>query len=337
MDNKHKALPLGVLLVLFLLPFGCVKNSKTSIPKVQVEKFEREYSNIKFQKVDSTLYRDTEDLLIPVAIEYSNEKYYISDNGRMKVFVFDENWGLIDSIGKGAGRGPGEILGIIDFEVSGDNIWIIDGPNLAIHKFNTDGEYQDSETFEMNPSRIVSNGDQLVTLNSSPGELFSEIEGDALVSESRFGRLIEDQEKNFMALFGHLESRAKGGFSYIPQHQSLIYNYNKEHEIDFISKRPDGQDFPINEDTESNSNSSVQAPKSDVTAFAADTFDGKLYVGVYSSITDKDYLDVYNRKDGEYIKTIKPPFGCVDFEIIENTFTCIERGERVVVYEMVEK
>ncbi|HSH52586.1 MAG TPA: hypothetical protein VK982_12750, partial [Bacteroidales bacterium] len=184
--------------------------------------------------------------------------------------------------------------------------------------------------------RMVVDGDQLITLNTSPGKLFSEITKDDLVLRSSFGTFIQDQEKNFMVLFGHLESRKEGGFVYVPQHQSLIYNFDKDYELDFITKRPDGQDFPFNEKDESSSSSSLQAPKSNVTAFATDTFANNLYVGIYSSITDKDYLDVYDRINGEYIETLNPPFGCVDFEIVENIFTCIERGERVVVYEMVE-
>lgn len=139
----------------------------------------------------------------------------------MRIYVFDKEWSLVDSVGYGIGKGPGEISYIVDFEVSDRYIWVVDGRSLAIHQFNIEGDYITTKPYKEHPSRIVKTENSLILMSSSPGELFSSLSKNTLNINQSFGTIIKDQDKHFMSLTGHLEPReGNKGFIYIPRYQS---------------------------------------------------------------------------------------------------------------------
>lgn len=303
-------------------------------------KFERVVKDVLFEENPSLYTSDIEKLFVPGAIEYSNGKYFISEMPKAKVYVYNEEWALEDSIGLGKGRGPGELNYILDFSISENTIYVADGGGLSVHAFKTNGEFINSKPYKKNPTRLVSTKDSLIILNTSPGKLFSSIDNKSLEMGSEFGVFIDDQELNFMSLFGHLEPRSNGGFIYIPMHQSLIYFFSDSNNIDFITRMPDGEDFPIGEKRNTNESGLITAPDSNSPSFETSEYEDKLYIATYVrnlGVKGTVFLDIYNIDNGEYLESYKMPRSCKDFFVKDDIFTCVERERNIISYRIISK
>jgi hypothetical protein len=324
-----------VLVVISCSQDDLQKDSK--VAEFEPIEFERTIKNIRFEEEELFLEEEIE-LLAPMSLKFANNRFYVADNIRGKIYSFNESWVLQDSITNGEGRGPGELLKILDFEVGKQFVWVIDGNQLSVNKFTLDNNFVSSVTLKKVPTRLTLSNSDIVILNTGSGGLFSVVDQGSLNHKNEFGVFVEDQEINFMSLFGHLEERKDEGFIYIPKYQSSIYYYNSKYEIEFIKNRPDGKEFPTKKATRKEGETEMRAPRAEIPAFETSSYGNRLYIGNYlQNFGDKgeDILDVFDYENGEYLESYIMPFGCVDFFVKENDFFCLEKGERISAYKMI--
>ena len=85
-----------------------------------------------------------ESLLADVTkVRFAKGKFFIYDEKRESVFSFSESGGFIRQFGT-QGKGPEEYLGITDFDIVGDTLFLHDAGLGKMLIFNFEGEYLDS-------------------------------------------------------------------------------------------------------------------------------------------------------------------------------------------------
>ncbi|HTO16511.1 MAG TPA: 6-bladed beta-propeller [Edaphocola sp.] len=72
-------------------------------------------------------------------VQLFNDKIFILDRDRNSIFVFDKNGSFIEKV-QNIGRGPGEYLQLVDFEINNQGIFLLDYPNNILH-YNFQLEY----------------------------------------------------------------------------------------------------------------------------------------------------------------------------------------------------
>lgn len=126
-DMVKTLLPL--LLILLLQISGC----KVSVPSEEYElDFEslqaREYRFDELFSLKKVLIlEETANSLLSdiVHIKAHKGNFYVSDNQHVVIYRFSENGKFLNSIGK-QGRGPGELLTVLDFQVDESTVWAMD-------------------------------------------------------------------------------------------------------------------------------------------------------------------------------------------------------------------
>lgn len=72
-------------------------------------------------------------------LQLFNNNIYILDRDRNSFFLFNKDGSFIEKV-QNIGRGPGEYLQLVDFEVNDQGIFLLDYPNTILH-YNFDFEY----------------------------------------------------------------------------------------------------------------------------------------------------------------------------------------------------
>ncbi|MEX0856624.1 MAG: 6-bladed beta-propeller [Balneolaceae bacterium] len=90
-------------------------------------------------------YVKNEELLLgmPVRLKYDdiNQHLFIQDLPKWGITEIDDSSNVINEYGR-RGRGPGEIQMLNDFFVNKEHLYIVDGGQLFIHKYNRkDGKH----------------------------------------------------------------------------------------------------------------------------------------------------------------------------------------------------
>lgn len=65
----------------------------------------------------------------------------IAINSNQKIYLYDENNGSLLSIIDRQGKGPGEYIGLSDFYIDNDAIYVLDGRNHKIFKYDLQGNF----------------------------------------------------------------------------------------------------------------------------------------------------------------------------------------------------
>ncbi len=65
-------------------------------------------------------------------LQFFNNKIFILDRSQNSIFVFNKNGSFVDKF-QNIGRGPGEYLQLVDFEINDWGIFLLDYPNKILH------------------------------------------------------------------------------------------------------------------------------------------------------------------------------------------------------------
>jgi hypothetical protein len=173
----------GLLAAMFFSVFFWVTNRNQSLTDL-----ERAYINLPEDQAQSERnWRDIEfkqiafnpDLFNPMSmIIYIDVNLLVSDFGDMKIKKFDIQARLLQTLGEGEGRGPGEALNIMDLQVDQHNrIWVTDVENSRITVFENSESWEIIEPEDV-PSRVLP------------------INGEHYVIEPRFSSSLEKRNRN---------------------------------------------------------------------------------------------------------------------------------------------
>lgn len=350
-ENKAKISIFGILVfgaiaaAFFVLQEGEQKIKLTG-NALQPKKFTRTIRNTDFKSL-SVEEKFNKHLHNPMQIKFFEDNLFVADFGDMKVKRFSKDGELLATIGKGRGRGPGELLHIVDFHVGKDQkIWIMDGAQLTANSFDMDGNYIDSFTLKFNPLRITVSDGNLLTLGIGDPYLFKKLDQEGNV-KAEFGQLIEDQMQNPLSLDGWITNIPNNGFVYVPMYASLIYFYGPKDSLFKMSRRPDGLMFAnsINKSTEDRAY--FMAPSVSRKGAYISKDNSFLYVNEYfeeeSSIEQRNnteesevqadaIIDKYNLNTSKYMYSFVPPFAFKIFQITGDTLF-INRAGKIKAYK----
>jgi hypothetical protein len=218
-----------ILLIIFCNNFffywGCTESSYE--PNNDVVNSERTWREISVKEVNK--FKEINEILInPVALRIWEDEIYILDRGSNQIIRLDKNRKLRNRIGKGYGRGPGELQTPSDFFIDKSFIWIADSQKLTVEKFRLDGEFVKTVPVKERPFSIIKKNENLILHISSPASVFKLIDQKGSVLKSFGANLISDQHENFMALSGRIyaNSSLENKWIYMPIYFNTIYIYN---------------------------------------------------------------------------------------------------------------
>jgi hypothetical protein len=199
----------------------------------------------------------------------------------------------------------------------------VDSRTLTLSTFTTNGEYINSFSLELRPYRIaVTNVGPVVHV--FPAEkMFRQLNGTGTVI-NKFGTLIENQVLNAFSLDGDILRNPHGGFIYVAKHASLIYYFDDQGNIQQITRRPDGQNYPAVIDKSTEDRKMVMAPTTKREARSSAIHDDELYINTRfrkESDPDQFVIDKYALISGVYISSFKLPkeINVNDFQIMGDT------------------
>jgi len=314
------------------------------IEKTQPVKFERSYRPYTLAKKKEINFGETDSLFFVGAIKKFDNRYYIISQTDHRIHVYNNELHYVHSIGDGQGRGPGEIEYLVDYDIQNNNLWAVDTRQLAIHRFNLiSKEYIESFYVKGHPLRVVAleNNVTVMTMGNGTDSLFTSY---SLENREKrmFGKIVEGQIKNFLALDGKLEKYDKG-FIYIPRHASLVYIYDNSPNLKKIVQTPDGQYFPSVKRTSTADGNMYQAPESPFTAAASDVDGKSLYVMVFNKNTTqkgetvtKINIDKYDLDKGTYLYSYKMDEIFHEFIFDERELCLLLTREHLACYHVVE-
>ena len=261
--------------------------------------------------IESSIFTDTSSIFRPAQIRIDNNFTYVNDFADFTIYEYDHNGDQKRKLTTTRGRGPGEIQHLTDFDVRNDTIWIADSQSMRITSYSLlTGEYIDNYSLEHRPIRVTVLEDGFVVLWLGADKLFSKFnfEGNEI---HHFGEIIEDQALHQMSLGGTIRSNKENRFVYIPYYASLIYHFDSDGNLINILKAPDGIEFPV-------------AQRDGPTTFAPDFsymrdgfIDKNDHLYIYTRLPDEiseenysnglpvSYLDKYNLRNAEYVKSLR--------------------------------
>lgn len=149
---------------------------------------------------------------IRVAVSAEEDHAYVMDFGAQVVRQFTLEGEFVRDYGTGRGQGPGEFLNLSDVEVDPEGqVWTLDPAQGRVQVFDRAGEVVETirtpgnaTAFELTPT-----GDMvLMTLDSL---LLRRVSRDGTVVR-RFGRLVDDQYVNSIAVWGFIDVNGSNVF-----------------------------------------------------------------------------------------------------------------------------
>lgn len=126
--NLSKSILLLSILLLIVM-IGCEKKNPHVPYSFDIESLQaKEYRfNEVFSLKQVLILEETTNSLLSdiVHIKELKSDLYVSDNKHIVIYRFSENGKFLNSIGK-QGRGPGELLTVLDFQVDESSVWVMD-------------------------------------------------------------------------------------------------------------------------------------------------------------------------------------------------------------------
>lgn len=174
------------------------------------------------------------------------ENLYVLDHGDLLVKKYSPQAELLQLFGWGRGRAPGELLNPTDFAVSSTGeIWICDPIQSGISIFTPEGDFVQRVPLSVRPYRLALDprGGFTVLGEASGDALFQVYDSDFL-KVNEFGRFVEHQSRNLLAVEGWLAPMSSGGFVYAPVWLGVLASYDAEGEVRSVTRTFGFQEVP---------------------------------------------------------------------------------------------
>lgn len=233
---------------------------------------------------------------------------YVADYGDFKIKEFAADGRPVRMYGEGKGQGPGQFVSLTDFAITREgDLWVVDSSAGRITIFGSDGREKRLIKSDLQPYRVAVQPDGrsfASMLNSVDDRLFGTFDAEGQL-RGRFGNLLEDQARLFIALDGYLES-GEDAFYYAGRYAGILGSWKLDGTPRFLVRTLDGRPLPK---LITNQNSLRLDPTA-IGSTLALTFDqGKLFATTYrlEGLTNKGVIDVYSPENGEYLYSMNIP------------------------------
>ena len=248
-------------------------------------------------------------LFQPLAVRGdSSGVHYILDYGDTSIKEIDTDGNVAYKWGNGFGEGPGEFLNVTDFRVASDRrMWVLDGSNRKLTRFNPDGSVFNTVTFPHAVIRLAVREDRSyytigfgMKSNQSSG-LFDFFDlNDSLITS--FGQIVEDQAISFLTLDGSIVS-VGDDVVYSPYYHNFIARYSDTGELIYARATIETGDRSLALASRSVEDGTGYRLRDGVKFHSELSYsDGNLFVVALndSKSTGQTILDVYDAEDGDY-------------------------------------
>jgi hypothetical protein len=164
-----------------------------------------------------------------------NGRVFVVDYGDLSIKSFSPDGQFLRTFGNGRGERLEEFGSITDLSVDPDGrVFVVDQKNGRITIFNSSGGFIKALRLRM-PYRVITDpisGEMIVMLPPDSSYLFGLFNSGGKLLRS-FGRFLEKQEENGIALDGWIEPTDGGGFVYAPLYTGFIASYTGKGELRF--------------------------------------------------------------------------------------------------------
>lgn len=272
----------------------------------------------------------------PLKMKIFNDEIFVSERADMTLKRFSLDGKLINSIGNGIGRGPGEVTFLLDFTINGEDVWFLDHHSRQVYHFNLDGTFLSSFYYKQNFLRISTIDSSLVLMNLFAENLFG-IYSSTGEERRTFGAPVAKTTDNQLSLTGDLYSN-KGILYFQPRYAGYLIRFEEDFNPVFF-ELIDNMPFPTTEDINRRSAESGRvissAPSQEYTINDISFDEGKIFILIQERRKGKseDWIDEYVLKTGQYVRSFKLPKE-VHSASVKNKKVYTLQDTSVVVYEI---
>lgn len=243
---------------------------------------------------------------------YEDKGIYIFDYGDLALKKFSLYDGtIIQKYGKGRGQSPGEFGNPTDFLVTEEGlVWIADPVNTTISVFNADGSLSRIIRTLTRPYRLLLYGAEDMIIMPEAGEYLFEIYKTSGERIDAFGKIIEAQEKNIVALDGSIVKSSSDGFIYVPVYTGLILSYTIDKQLRFYVQMTDP--IPLPKVIKSAAGRTYVDRKAPYASLSLNTTENELFMLREDDPREdkKGNIDVYSNETGFYLYSMLVPEPC---------------------------
>lgn len=347
MNFRYSKIILLLFLSVFVFSFAwiLIKNSSiTDLENVYIykpeeqNKYHRKWIDFSFK----TSVNDAAELLSPIRITSDNNGFfYVADMGNLTIKKLDSLGNLVQTFGKGKGRGPGEFLSIGSLQLNKKNqIWVADERNGRITIFEENGEWTIHQPKEI-PYRVISLDNEIYVFRnrfnsqlyiSSLDESINKMASPLLEEEGVLWSYVLEpiiigiDESNFLRVNMHtndfIKYNADGEIIYF--WKTINQMGLKDLKIDPPKRYSDDQDVQFNEVSRSSNTPRI------VHVHVTDNRIHVLTTLFENGSETVDTVDVYKLKSGNYLHSYKLPEPVFGFAITQKYIAGITRNEQVL-------
>lgn len=337
---KLYALVLASTLALFLL-LAAVEGGQnhdarhSSRPELVIDLAEQETTERTWRdvSVDSTIHigNANERLLRPLQVVPFDGGLLVMDYGDMSVKEYNWSGQMVQAYGR-SGRGPGEFANPTDVDVAGSTIWIADGGARRLTRITESSV----ETLPMEDGALrvapVDRMSAFVMTSTPTGDgLFTRIQGRK--SDLTFGRVIENQKRDAIALDGELEYH-NGSMIYSSYYSGFILSYDTEGNLKFASKTLNHKNLPEVQVTRKGNATVRRVQNRDYVNAQMSVDENGIHLFSFKGSVEESALviDTYSLKDGSYKYSTKAKEDIRRIRTFQNTHVGIENDTLVTAY-----
>lgn len=262
---------------------------------------------------------------------------YVADYGDLKIKEFDADGKPLRVYGEGKGQGPGQFASITDFTFTPDGkLWTADTAAGRINVFGPDGKQERQIKSEYQPYRLaVLPGQGFVSmLNAVDDRLFASFD-DAGKLAHRFGNLLEEQERLFIALDGYIEPVGEDAFVYAGRYAGILGSWKLDGTQRFLVRTLDARPLPKVLRNESALRIDPTAIGSTVTP----SIDGGNFYSVsfvMEGLRPKGVIDIYSPDTGEYRHSLSIPEKCTWLRVMGGDVYTLSEDLKITRWRLVD-
>ena len=253
------------------------------------------------------------------------------DYGDMGLKKFDWSGQMVQAYGR-SGRGPGEFANPTDVDVGGSTIWIADGGARRLTRI-TEGNVEtiamEDGALRVAPKDSVS---AFVMTSTPTGDgLFTRIQG--CEADLTFGRIIENQERDPIALDGELEYH-DGRLFYSSYYSGFILSFDPDGNLDFAVETLNHTDLPEVKITKKDNATIRRVENRDYVNAQMSVDDNGIHLFSFKGSVEESALvvDTYSLRDGSYKYSTKVKKDVRRIRAFQNTHVGIENDTLVTAY-----
>lgn len=327
---RRQILTILILLFSFLFPIRAeVLSNKKEVPGELI--ISKEIVTIYPQRKEKRVFSSSEPVLLA---EFDLDKLdnppfqptfpKFDQNGLL--YFYDFKAGLIHKIkvsgdykkidhsviGKGLGRGPGEITRLLDFKIFKDRLYLLDEGKGGLEVYSTSGEYVNTirPSNGYIPRMFTIDESELIIETLVPAETLFYAYDLSGKFKGPFGDYIEKNAKENMVYQDNLLSEMFSGncFLYMPRFFGFIAMY-KDKQPFLVRETIDGlksgkKNIPVNKSVAAGITAQIVQKNMD-TVYQYSLFGDILLVRAYDYKEETSFWDIYDARNLDYLISVK--------------------------------